>query len=117
MSLVRTPAARAARLRVNNRLDSLEGSAYVLPMGAKNPNRQPRLRGLRNTPPGWIRLASCNSCRHKGPLPVDQLIRKFGDLALVEFALVGLKCSACGHRGASALMRRLCEPGCPRQRH
>ena len=39
-------------------------------------------------------LASGNACRHKGPLPVDQLIWKFGDLALVEFALVGLKCTA-----------------------
>jgi hypothetical protein len=57
-----------------------------------------------------------HKCRHKGPLPVDALIRKFGDLALVEFALVGLKCTACGHIGASALMLRLCEPGCPRQR-
>ena len=43
--------------------------------------------------------------------PVDQLIRKFGDLALVEFAVVGLKCTACGHRGASALMGRPSEPG------
>ena len=50
-------------------------------------------------------------------MPVDALIRKFGDLELVEFALVGLKCIACGHIGASALMLRLCDPGCPRQRH
>jgi hypothetical protein len=61
-------------------------------------------------------LASCNSCRRKAPLPIDALIRRFGDLALVEFSLVGLKCSECGHLGASALMLRLCEPGCPRQR-
>jgi hypothetical protein len=98
------------------RLDSSRLFALCSPMGAKDPNRQPRLRGLRNTPDGWIRVASCNKCRHKGPLPVDALIRKFGDLALVEFALVGLKCTACGHIGASALMLRLCEPGCPRQR-
>jgi hypothetical protein len=50
------------------------------------------------------------------PLPVDALIRKFGDLALIEFAMVGLTCRACGHRGAQALMLRLCDPGCPKQR-
>jgi hypothetical protein len=37
-------------------------------------------------------------------------------LAMVEFALATLKCSQCSHRGASALMLRLCESGCPRQR-
>jgi hypothetical protein len=85
-------------------------------MGGKDPNRQPRLRSLRETPAGWIRLAACNACSHKGPLPVDQLIRKHGDLAFVEVVLVGLRCSACGGYGASALMMKLCEPGCPRQR-
>jgi hypothetical protein len=85
-------------------------------MGGKDPNRQPRLSSLRGTPPGWIRLAACNGCRHKGNLPIDRLIMKHGEIALVEFALVGLLCTACGHRGASALMVRLCEPGCPRQR-
>jgi hypothetical protein len=81
-------------------------------MGGKDPNRQLRLRSLRDTPPGWNkRVASCNSFRHKGVLLVDRLIRKHGELALVEFALEGLKCTACGHIGASALMLRLCEPG------
>jgi hypothetical protein len=85
-------------------------------MGGKDPKRQPRLASLRKTPPGWIRVASCNSCTHKGPLPVDQLIKKHGELALVELVLVGLRCTACQGYGASALMLRLCEPGCPRQR-
>jgi hypothetical protein len=57
------------------------------------PNTRP---GARNT--GWTDLVL-----QQLP-PVDQLIRKFGDLALVEFAVVGLKCTACGHRGANALM-------------
>jgi hypothetical protein len=73
-------------------------------MGGKDPNRQPRLRRLRETPAGWIRVASCNSCRHKGVLPIDRLISKHGELALVEFALVTLKCTVCGHIGASALV-------------
>jgi hypothetical protein len=85
-------------------------------MGGKDPNRQPRLSSLRNTPPGWIRLASCNNCAHKGLLPVEHLIRKHGELAIVELVLVELKCTACGGHGASALMLRLCDPGCPRQR-
>jgi hypothetical protein len=85
-------------------------------MGGKDPNRQPRLHSVRETPRGWIRLATCTGCGHKGPLPAEQLIRKFGELELVEFALITLKCTACGGRGATASMIRLCEPGCPRQR-
>jgi hypothetical protein len=86
-------------------------------MGGKDPNKQAKLRGLRETPFGWIRLASFNTCGHKAALPVKALLRKHGNLALVEFALVGLKCSECGARGACAMMLRLCEPGCPRQRY
>ena len=91
-------------------------SGYVLFIGGKDLNRQPRLTSLRHTPAGWIRVAACNSCSHKGPLPVDQLIRKHGELAIVEVALVGLRSTACGGYGASALMLKLCEPGCPMQR-
>jgi hypothetical protein len=48
--------------------------------------------------------------------PADAaLIRKHGELALVELALVGLKCSACGGYGADEGLVRLCEPGCPRR--
>jgi hypothetical protein len=85
-------------------------------MGGKDANRQPRLSIMRNTPHGWIRVAACNSCSHKGPMPVDRLIRKHGELAIVDVVLVGLKCSNCGGYGASALMLKLCEPGCPKQR-
>jgi hypothetical protein len=85
-------------------------------MGGKDANRQPRLTSLRKTPAGWIRVASCNSCSHKGPMPVDQLIRKHGELALVEVVMVGLRCTECKGYGATALMLKLCEPGCPKQR-
>lgn len=71
---------------------------------------------MRNTPHGWIRVAACNNCSHKGPMPVDRLIRKHGELAIVEVVLVGLKCTNCGSYGASALTLKLCEPGCPKQR-
>ena len=66
--------------------------------------------------PGWVWLAAWNSCAHQGPLPVDQLIRKHGELALVEVVLVGLRCTECRSYGASVLILKLCEPGCPRQR-
>lgn len=31
-------------------------------MGGKDPNRQPRLGSVRDTPPGWIGLVICNRC-------------------------------------------------------
>jgi hypothetical protein len=85
-------------------------------MGGKDPNRQPRLGSLRQTPAGWIRVAACNSCSHKGPLPIDHLIRKHGELAIVEVVMVGLRCTMCRGYGAGVLMLKLCEPGRPRQR-
>lgn len=44
-------------------------------MGGKDPNRQPRLSSIRDTPPGWLRLAICLNCDHRGPLPAARLIR------------------------------------------
>ena len=85
-------------------------------MGAKDASRQPRLRSVRETPPGWLRLVRCTACGYRGVLPAERLLRKHGELALVEFTLVGILCSACGNRGATLAMVRLCEPGCPRQR-
>ena len=58
----------------------------------------------------------CNTCAHRGVLPAERLIRKHGELALLEFALVGLRCTDCGSLGATMTMVRLCEVGCPRRR-
>ena len=85
-------------------------------MGGKDPNRQPRLGSVRDCPPGWLRLVTCNSCGHKGLLPAAALLRKHGELALLEFALVGLRCTSCRERGATMTMVRLCDRSCPRQR-
>ena len=85
-------------------------------MGGKDPNRQPRVGSIRDTPPGWIRLVTFNACVHRGVLPVARLLAKHGELALLELALVGIRCTACGSRGATMTMVRLCEPGCPRLR-
>ncbi len=49
-------------------------------------------------------------------MPAKRLLRKHGELALLEFALAGIRCSECRNYGATATMIRLCEPGCPRQR-
>jgi hypothetical protein len=61
-------------------------------------------------------MATCNKCRHMGALPVEALIRKHGEDYLLEFATVGIRCSACGHLGATASTLKLCEPGCSKQR-
>ena len=91
-------------------------SHYVLVMGGKDAGRQPRLGSIRETPPGWLRLVTCNACAHRGLLPAEQLLRKHGELALLEFALIGIRCTACGSTGATMTMVRLCDPGCRRQR-
>ncbi len=86
-------------------------------MGRTNPDRVHRLRHLRQPPgPGYIRVARCSDCRHMGPLPVEQLIRRFGELIPVEMAMVHLRCTACGGRKVQHQMVRLCEPSCPKQR-
>ena len=83
-------------------------------MGGKDPNRQPRLGSVRDTPPGWLRLVTCQACGHKGVLPAAAMLRKHGELALLEFALIGLRCSACRGWGATMTMVRLCDGGCPK---
>ncbi len=85
-------------------------------MGGKDPNRQPPLTSLRGTLPGWIRLATCNACGHRGPLPVERMIRKHGELALMEFVMAGLRCLECDQYRATSTMLQLCDPGCGRQR-
>src|SRR3954447_22699233 len=93
-----------------------ERSLYVLSMGGKEPNRQPRVGSVRETPPGWIRLVTCNACAHRGVLPAEMLLKKYGELELLEFALVGLRCTHCRSWGATMTMVRLCDAACPRIR-
>ena len=49
-------------------------------MGGKDPNRQPRLRDFRETPPGWLCLAICRSCGYQATLPIAAMIRPNGQL-------------------------------------
>ena len=84
--------------------------------GGKDPNRQPRVGSIRDTPPGWVRFATCNACGHPGVLPAEWLLRKFGDLALLAVALVSIRCSVCHGYGATAPMVRTWGRTCPRIR-
>ena len=95
-------------------LDSAAKFRLCSLMGGKDPNRQPRVGSIRETPPGWLRLLTCNTCAHRGVLPAERLLRKHGELTLLEFALVSVRCTACGARGATMTMVRLCDPGCSR---
>lgn len=94
-------------------------SAFVPAMGGPvDPRRIFRLRHLSSKPVnGWIRLAVCGSCGHQAPVPVDRLVRRYGDLLPVDEALMRLRCARCGKLGEVTLRHvRLCEPGCPKQR-
>ena len=71
---------------------------------------------LRNTASGWIRFARRQKCAHQRLLPVEALIRKWGDLHVFEFALQNQRSTECGARDARHSMVCLCEPGCLRQR-
>ena len=85
-------------------------------MGGKDPNRQPQLVSLKTTPRGWIRMAKCDHCSHMAPMPIDRLIKKHGPNMLVEFASINVRCNICKGACARALMLRLCDPDCPKQR-
>ena len=75
-----------------------------------------RLRSLREVAPGWLWVALCRGCGHRGALPVAQFLARWGDLLPVEAALARMRCSACGGCEVKARLLRLCDPGCPRQR-
>ncbi len=79
-------------------------------------NRQLRLGSLKQTAPGWIRLAKCQGCGHQSALPLDALLRRWGELHLIEFAMDSLRCTKCGKQDVQHTMVRLCDPGCARQR-
>ncbi len=85
-------------------------------MGGRSPDRIPRLRSLKDTPPGWIRLGVCRGCGRRSALPVAMLLARYGELFPTERALFALRCLECGKRKVEAVTVRLCEPGCPRQR-
>ena len=68
---------------------------------------------VRDTPPGWLRLVTCNTCARRRVLPADLLLPKHGELKLLQFAL---GCMACSAWSAIMTMMRFCELGCGLQR-
>ena len=85
--------------------------------GRVEPSRVYRLRNMRDlAAPGWIQVGFC-PCGHMAPIPIDRLIRRYGELMPVEQAMMRLRCAKCGEIGTvRPRTMRLCEPGCPRQR-
>ena len=85
--------------------------------GRVEPSRIYRLRHMQATAaPGWVQVAVC-LCGRTAPIPVDRLIKRYGELMPVEQAMTRLRCAKCGEIGtAEHKAMRLCEPGYPRQR-
>ena len=40
-------------------------------------------------------MAVCTNCGHMAPLPVRELISRYGELCAVEMALIHLRCEEC----------------------
>ncbi len=85
-------------------------------MGSRSPDRTLRLITLKQTPRGFVRMAVCVNCQHMAPLPVRDLVRRYGDLFPAELALLRLRCEECQHSKVEAKLIPLCEPGCRRWR-
>jgi hypothetical protein len=50
------------------------------------------------------------------PLPVRELVRRFGQQYSVDLAMKRLRCESCRERDVEAQLILLCEPGCRRRR-
>jgi hypothetical protein len=85
-------------------------------MGSRASDRLPRLADIRQTPRDQVRMAVCQACQHMAPLPVRELIRRYGDSCPVEMALIHLRCEECRQSNVEARLVPLCEPGCRRWR-
>ena len=80
--------------------------------GSRYPDRIPSLRFLCRTAHGFVRTAICLNCRHMAPLPIRNLVRRFGELYPIDEALMTLRCEECGQSKVEARLIPLCEPGC-----
>lgn len=86
-------------------------------MGGRNRDRVLKLKQLADQVPGYVRVGECQGCKHRSGLPLGLLIAKHGADFPAEYALIRLKCGACGVVGrVEHRLLRLCEPGCARQR-
>ena len=76
----------------------------------------PLLHGCRSTAPGSVRLVRCRQCQHTAPLPLRDLIRRYGGLVRVEAVVPHLRCEHSRAVEAELTLARLCEPGCRHRR-
>jgi hypothetical protein len=62
-----------------------------------------------------VRLVRCRQCQHTAPLPLPlplrDLIRRYGELVRVEAVVPHLRCEDSGAVKAELTLARLCEPG------
>jgi hypothetical protein len=63
------------------------------------------------TPRGFVRMAVCQNCRHMAPLPIRELVQRFGQQYPIELAIRRLRCESCGQRKVEAQLMPLCQPG------
>jgi hypothetical protein len=82
-------------------------------MGARNPDRVPRLASLPRSTPGFIRMVTCRHCGHAAPLPVRALIGRFGERFPVQEVRTALRFEQCKGAQVEMKLARLCDPGCP----
>jgi hypothetical protein len=68
---------------------------YPSRMRSRASDRIPRLASLPPTPEAFVRMAVCLGCHHVAPLPVRDLVRRYGELFPVEMALIHLRCEEC----------------------
>ncbi len=61
-------------------------------------------------------MVVCLGCGHSAPLPVRELIRRYGEACLVELALMHLRCEECQQSKVEVRLVPLCEPGCRKWR-
>jgi hypothetical protein len=80
-------------------------------MGSRSPDRTLRLATLKNTPRGYVRMAVCLNCQHMAPLPVRDLVRRYGDLFPAEMALLRLRCEECQQSKVEPSWCRFASPG------
>ena len=85
-------------------------------MGSRAFDRIQRLSSLQRTPRGFVRMAACLACGHLAPLPVRDLVRRYGEMCPVEMALLHLRCEDCSQSKVEARLIPLCEPGCRKWR-
>lgn len=86
-------------------------------MGSRNRDRLPGLWLWTIAPPGSVRMAVCKHCRHMAPVPVNDLVRRYGKFCPLDEAIKHLRCVGCRRGNVEVQVIPLCEPGCRQRRN